>query len=85
MMCFEKRRQDEEETIDTFLDDLEMLRRLSQPDESSSSMNLGVASKFIIDAVKNVELRTMLAKHFTPFSTNAPTPEELRLESRNTF
>ena len=83
-MRFEKRRQDEEETIDTFLDDLEMLRRLSQPDESNSSMNLGVASKFI-DAVKNVEPRTMLANHFAPFSTNAPTPEELRLKSRNIF
>ena len=80
-MRFEKRRQGEDETIDKFLDDLEMLRRRSQPDESNSRMNLAVASKFI-DGVKNDELRTMLAAHYTPLSTNAPTPEELRLNSK---
>ena len=81
MMRFEKRRQREDETIDKFLDDLEMLRRLSQPDESNRRMNLAVASNFI-DGVKNDELRTMLATHYTPLSTNAPTPEELRLKSK---
>ena len=69
MMRFEKRRQCEDETIDKFLDDLEMLRRRSQPDESNRRMNLVVASKFI-DGVKNDELRTMLATHYTPLSTN---------------
>ena len=39
-------------------------------------MKLAVASKFI-DGVKNDELRTMLATHYTPLSTNAPTPEEV--------
>ena len=72
MMRFEKRRQREDETIDKFLDALEMLRRRSQPDESNRRMNLAVASKFI-DGVKNDELRTMLATHYTPLSTNAPT------------
>ena len=62
MVRFEKRRQREDETIDKFLDDLEMLRRRSQPDESNRRMNLAVASKFI-DGVKNDELRTMLATH----------------------
>ena len=81
MMRFEKRRQREDETIDKFLDDLEMLRRRSHPDESNRRMNLAVASKFI-DGVKNDELRTMLATHYTPLSTNAPTPEELRLKSK---
>ena len=81
MMRFEKRRQREDETIDKFLDDLEMLRRRSQPDESNRRMNLAVASKFI-DGVNNDELRTMLATHYTPLSTNAPTPEELRLKSK---
>ena len=71
MMRFEKRRQREDETIDMFLDDLEMLRRRSQPDESNRRMNLAVASKFI-DGVKNDELRTVLATHYTPLSTNAP-------------
>ena len=81
MMRFEKRRQREDETIDKFLDDLEMLRRRSQPDESNRRMNLAVASKFF-DGAKNDELRTMLATHYTPVSTNAPTPEELRLKSK---
>ena len=84
MMRFEKRRQREDETIDKFLDDLEMLRRRSQPDESNRRMNLAVASKFI-DGVKNDELRTMLATQYTPLSTNAPTPEELRLKSKEYF
>ena len=47
MMRFEKRRQREDETIDKFLDDLEMVRRRSQPDESNRRINLAVASKFI--------------------------------------
>ena len=80
MMRFDKRRQREDETIDIFLEDLEMLRRRSQPDESKSRMNLAVASKF--DGLKNDELRTMLATHYTPLSTNAPTSEELRLKSK---
>ena len=80
MMRFEKRRQREDETIDKFLDNLEMLRRRSQLDESNRRMNLAVGSKFI-EVVKNDELRIMLATHYTPLSTNAPT-EELRLKSR---
>ena len=75
-MQFEKRRQREDETIDKFLDDLKTLRRRSQPDESNRRMNLAVASKFI-DGEKNDELQTMLAAHYTPFSTIAPLPEEL--------
>ena len=62
MMRFKKRMQCEDETIKKFLDDLEMLRRHSQPDESNRRMNLAVASKFV-DGVKNDELRTMLASH----------------------
>ena len=58
-----------------------MLRRRSQTDESDRRMNLAVASKFI-DGVKNDELRTVLATHYMPLSTNAPTPEELRLKSK---
>ena len=68
MMRFEKRRQPEDETIDKFLDDMEMLRRRSQPYESNRKVNLAVASKFI-GGVKNDELRTMLATHYTPMST----------------
>ena len=81
MMRFDKRKQREDETKDKFLDNREMLKRRSQPDESNRRMNLAVASKFI-DGVKNEELRTMLATHYTPLSANAPTPEELRLKSK---
>ena len=81
ILHFEKRRQRQDETKVKFLDDLEMLRRRSQPDESNRRMKLAVASKFI-DGVKNDELRTMLATHYTPLSTNAPTPEKLRLKSK---
>ena len=81
MLRFEKWRQREDETIEKFLGDLEMLRRRSQPDESSRMMDLAVASK-LIDGVKNDELRTMLATHYTPLSTNTPTLEELRLKSK---
>ena len=81
MMRFEKRRQREDETIDKFLDDSEMLRRRSQSDESNSKMNLAVASK-LIDGERNDELRKMLATRYTPLSTNAPTPEEWRLKSK---
>ena len=80
MMRFEIRRQREDETIHKLLDDLEMLlRRRSQQDESNSRMNLAVASK-LIDGVKNDEIRTMLVTHYTPLSTNAPTPDKLRLK-----
>ena len=80
-MRFEKRRQRKDETIDKFPDVLEMLRMCSQPDESNRRMNLAIASKFI-DGGKIHELRTILATHYTPLSTNAPTPEELRLKSK---
>ena len=81
MMRFEKRRQRKDETIDKFLDNLEVLRTRSQPDESNRRTSLAVASKFV-DGVKNDELRTMLATHYTPLSTNAPSPKELRLKSK---
>ena len=78
---FKKQRQRQAERMDNFLHDLEMLKRRSQLDESKSNMNLAVASKFV-DDVKNDELRILLATHYMPLSTNAPTPEELRLESK---
>ena len=80
MLRFEKRRQRDDETIDKFLDNLETLRRRSQPGESNRRINLEVASKFR-DDVKIDELRTMLATFYTPLSINAPIPEELRLKS----
>ena len=63
MVKFEKRRQRDEESIDKFLDDLELLRRRSNPDERISERNLAIASKFM-DGVRSEELKTMLATHF---------------------
>ena len=51
MMRFEKRRQRDDESIDRFLDDLESLRRRSDPEESTNRRNFSIASKFI-DGVK---------------------------------
>ena len=66
-MRFEKRRQQEDETIDKFLDDLEMLRRRSQTDESNRRMNLAEASNFIDGTTlyhpKNLILNTLILKN----------------------
>ena len=60
MMRFEKRRQRGDELIDRFLDDLESLRRRSDPEESTNRRNFSIAWKFI-DGVKSDDLRKMLA------------------------
>ena len=81
MVKFEKRRQRDDESIDKFLDDLELLRRRSNPDERISERNLAIASKFM-DGVRSEELKTMLATHFTLSLDQVPTPENLRMKSR---
>ena len=81
MMRFEKRRQRDDESIDRFLDDLESLRRRSDPEESTNRRNFSIASKFI-DGVKSDDLRTMLATYYTLSKDSAATPEEMRQKSR---
>ena len=81
MMRFEKRRQRDDESIDRFLDDLESLRRRSDPEESTNRRNFSIASKFI-DGVKSDDLRTMLATYYTLSKDSAPTPAEMRQKSR---
>ena len=81
MMRFEKRRQRDDESIDRFLDNLESLRRRSDPEESTNRRNFSIASKFI-DGVKSDDLRTMLATYYTLSKDSAPTPEEMRQKSR---
>ena len=81
MMRFEKRKQRDDESIDSFLDDLESLRRRSDPEESTNRRNFSIASKFI-DGVKGDDLRTMLATYYTLSKDSAPTPEEMRQKSR---
>ena len=81
MMRFEKRRQRDDESIDRFLDDLESLRRKSDPEESTNRRNFNIASKFI-DGVESDDLRTMLAVYYTLSKDSAPTPEEMRQKSR---
>ena len=68
MVKFEKRRQRDDESIDKFLDNIELLRRRSNPDENISEGSLAIASKFI-DGVQSDELVTMLATHFTLSAT----------------
>ena len=81
MVKFEKRRQRGDESIDKFLDYLDLLRRRINPDERISERNLAIASKFM-NGVKKVELKTKLATHFTLSLDQVPTPDELRKKSR---
>ena len=62
MVKFEKRRQRDDETIDKFLGDLELLRRRSNPDERISERSLAFASKFMV-GLRRDELKTFLATH----------------------
>ena len=64
ILKFEKRRQKDDESNDKFLDNLDLLRRRSYPDERISKRNLATVSKFM-EGVKSDELKTMLATHFT--------------------
>ena len=50
-------------------------------DERISERNLAIASNFM-DGVKSEELKTMLAKHFTLSLDQVPTPDDLRMKSR---
>ena len=80
MVKFEKRRQRDDEFIDKFLDDLELFRRRSNPDEKIPERNLAIASKFM-DGVKSDELKTMFATHSTLSLDQVPTPDVLRMKS----
>ena len=81
MVKFEKRCHRDDESMDKFLDDLELLRRRRNPDERISERNLAIASKFM-DGVKSDELKTMLATHSTLSLDQVPTPDDLRMKSR---
>ena len=59
-----KKRQRDDESIDRFLDDIERLRRRSDPEESTNRRSFSIASKFI-NGVKSDDLRTMLATYYT--------------------
>ena len=62
------------------MDDFELLRKRSKPDESILARNLAIASKFT-DGVKSDELKTMLATHLTLSLDQVPTPDDLRMKS----
>ena len=47
MVKFEKRRQRDDESIEKFLEDLELLKRRSNPDDRKSERNLAIALKFM--------------------------------------
>ena len=84
MVKLKNRRQRDEESIDKFSDGLELLRRRTNPDERISERNLAIASKFM-DGVKSDKLKTMLATHFTLSLDQVPTPDDLRMKSREYF
>ena len=81
MAKFEKRRQRDDESKEKFLDDLELLRRRSNPDERISKRNFAIASKFL-DGVKSDDPKTMLATHFTLSLDQVPTLDDLSMKSR---
>ena len=80
-MKLQKRRQRDDDANDKFLDDLELLSRRSDPDRRISERKLALGSQFI-DGVKSDELKTMLTTHFTLSADSDPTPDELRMKSR---
>ena len=80
MVKFERKHQRDNESIDKFLDDLELLRRRGNPDERSSERKLAIASKFM-HGVKIDELKTMLAKHFALSAVSVPTADDLHMKS----
>ena len=81
MVKFERRRQRDDESIDTFLDDLELLKKRSIPVERISERVLAIAPKFM-DGGKSDELKTMQVTHFTLSLDQVPTPDDLRMKSR---
>ena len=76
-----RKKMTKRQKIDRFLDDLESVRRRSDPEKSTNRRNFSIASKFI-DGVRSDDLRTMLATYYTLSKDNAPTPEEMRQKSR---
>ena len=80
MVKFERRHQRDNNSIDKFLDDLELLRSRGNPDEKISEWKLAIASKFM-HGVKIDELKTMLATHFALSSVSVPTANALRMKS----
>ena len=61
MMRFEKRRLNDNESVDRFLDDLESLRKISDPEESTNRGNFSIASNFIEEVQIDYWRTTMLA------------------------
>ena len=64
-----------------FLDDLKLLRRKSNSDKRISETNIAINSKFM-DRVRSEELKTMLATQFTMSRDCVPSPDDLRMKSR---
>ena len=81
---FEKRRQMHDEFTDKFLDELNFLRRRSNPDERLSERNMATASKFM-DGVRKYELKTMLITHFTWSTDCVPVPDDLCMKLSGTL
>ena len=81
MVKFEKRRQRDDESIKKYFDELQLLRRSSNPDKIIHARNLAIASKFL-DLARSDNLKTMLATHFNLSTGCVPTTDDLRMKSR---
>ena len=81
MVKFEKRRHRDDNSIAKFLEDLELIRRRSNPVERISVRSLAISPNFI-DGVKSDQLKTKLATHFTLSLDQLSTPDDLRMRSR---
>ena len=73
MAKFEKGLQRDDESIDKFMDNLELLRKRSNPDQKNPT----IVSK-LKKGVKNDELKTILVTQFTLSADSVPTQDELR-------
>ena len=81
MVKFEKRRQRDDESIKKYFDELQLLRRSSNPDRIIHARILAIASKFM-DLARSDKLKTMLATHFNLSTGCVPTPDDLRIKLR---
>ena len=70
----------DDDSIDNFLDAIELLRRRSNQDERMMEWNLAIPSKFMV-GVKSDELKTMLATQFILSLDQVPLPDDLPMKS----
>ena len=76
MVSFEKGRQRDNVSIDKFLDDLELIKTRTNPDQRTLDKNLAMDSE-LMDGVKKEKLKTVLAIYFTFSVDSVPRPDDI--------